>query len=232
MNERRILIVEDNTRTSALVETYLQREGFRTLAIDDGELAIAAIDRYTFVFVILDLMLPSLDGWEICRYLRTRSQVPILFLTARDEEADRVAGLEIGADDYVVKPFSPRELVARVKAILRRSENMLQPRSKVLTMGSLTLSEEKRRVMIDGRNVSVTGSEFTLLHTLMAKPGRVFSREELLDRLYPNGEPVVDRVVDVHIGKLRRKIECDSSQPSLIRTVRGIGYQLADDIIH
>lgn len=229
MKERCILIVEDDTRTAALVETYLQREGFQTLAVYDGTSAIEAIDRQSFVFVILDLMLPGVDGWEICRYLRSLSRVPILFLTARDEEVDRVAGLEIGADDYVVKPFSPRELVARVKAILRRSDHNLRPRAEVLSFGLLTLSAEKRRVTLDGRDVPVTGSEFTLLQTLMARPGRVFSREELLDRLYPNGEPVVDRVVDVHIGKLRRKIECDVNQPSFIRTVRGIGYQFADD---
>lgn len=228
-HDRQILIVEDDPKTSALVETYLRREGFSTMAVHDGHSAIRAVDRHTFSFVILDLMVPGPDGWEICRHLRKSSDVPVLFLTARDEEVDRVAGLELGADDYVVKPFSPRELVARVKAILRRPRLRDDATPEPLSFDGLTLSHEKRRVTLNGTALEVTRSEFTLLETLMSRPGRVFSREELLSRLYPGGEAVVDRVVDVHIGKLRRKIESDAARPHFIRTVRGIGYQFVEE---
>lgn len=228
-HDRQILIVEDDLKTSALVETYLRREGFATIAVEDGHSAIRAIDRYTFVFVILDLMVPGPDGWEICRYIRKCSDVPVLFLTARDDEIDRVAGLELGADDYVVKPFSPRELVARIKAILRRPRLRFGTSPGALSFDGLMLNPEKRRVTLNGTALAVTGSEFTLLETLMSRPGRVFSREELLSRLYPGGEAVIDRVVDVHIGKLRRKIEHDAARPHYIRTVRGIGYQFVDE---
>ena len=228
-DNHRILIVEDDPKTSALVDTYLRREGFETQIVADGDAAIAAVDRTTFTFVILDLMVPGPDGWDICRHIRSRSDVPVLFLTARDEEADRVAGLELGADDYVVKPFSPRELVARVKAILRRPRTRLGTARRALSCNGLELSPEKHRVTLNGNTLAVTGSEFTLLETLMSRPGQVFSRDDLLSRLYPGGEPVVDRVVDVHIGNLRRKIERDATRPFYIRTVRGIGYQFADE---
>ncbi len=235
MGERKILIVEDDLKTSRLIATYLEREGFTTEAAYDGTVAIEAVRRREFVFVILDMMLPGADGWEVCRFIRSMSQTPVLFLTARDEEIDRVTGLELGADDYVVKPFSPRELVARVKAILRRTRSSSLPLSNSPTDGELTCNDlalvpEKHEITLHGREVQATGSEFTLLHALMSAPGRVFSRRELLDRLYPDGELVVDRVVDVHIGKLRRKLESDPSQPHYIRTVRGVGYQLIEHV--
>jgi DNA-binding response OmpR family regulator len=174
-------------------------------------------------------MLPRIDGWEVCRRLRQSSDVPILILTARGEEMDRVLGLNLCADDYVVKPFSPRELVARVKAILRRGRLGREERGKVLSHEDLVLDLEKHRVNLSGRPISLTPHEFRLLQTLMANPGRVFSREELVGRLYPKQEAVVvDRVVDVHIGKLRQKIEKDPTNPRFILTVRGIGYQFAD----
>jgi DNA-binding response OmpR family regulator len=226
----RILIVEDDPKTSALVQTYLRREGFAALVVADGNSAIRAVDGNAFAFVILDLMVPGPDGWEICRHIRKGSDVPILFLTARDEEVDRVAGLELGADDYVVKPFSPRELVARVKAILRRPRPHHGMSADTLRIDGLELIPEKRRVTLKGAPLAVTRSEFTLLRTLMSRPGWVFSRRELLTRLYPDGEAVVDRVVDVHIGKLRRKIEPDVTRPHYIRTVRGIGYQFVDEV--
>ena len=228
-HDRQILIVEDDRKTSALVETYLRREGFETLAVEDGHSAIRAVDENTFAFVILDLMVPGPDGWEICRHIRQGSDVPVLFLTARDEEIDRVAGLELGADDYVIKPFSPRELVARVKAILRRPRPRGDKSADALSIDGLVLIPEKHRVTLNGAALAVTRSEYTLLKTLMLRPGWVFSRAELLRRLYPDGEAVVDRVVDVHIGKLRRKIERDAARPHYIRTIRGIGYQFADE---
>ncbi|WP_217909517.1 response regulator transcription factor [Desulfosediminicola flagellatus] len=223
-----ILIVEDDRNTSRLVETYLQREGFSTIASYDGEQALAMARSHNPGFVILDVMLPKVDGWDICRQLRKDSDVPILMLTAREEEIDRVMGLSLGADDYVVKPFSPRELVERVKAILRRTQSRPAPEQTVLTHNSLTLDPEKHKVTLSGKPVSLTSSEYKLLEALMSSPGRVFTRDELLNRFYDHGEAVIDRVIDVHIGKLRQKIEANPSQPQLILTVRGFGYQFAE----
>jgi DNA-binding response OmpR family regulator len=180
------------------------------------------------MFVILDLMLPRMDGWEVCRELRRLSNTPILMLTARGEEIDRVSGLTLGADDYVAKPFSPRELVARVKAILRRIRPAPSPSQKVRSHGGLVLDLEKRTVHFNGLPLSLTPHEYRLLQALMSAPGKVFTRSELLDHLYPMGEAVIDRVIDVHIGKLREKIEKDPARPRLILTVRGIGYQFEE----
>ncbi len=197
----------------------------------DGESALQLASDRRPMFVVLDLMLPRLDGWEVCRRLRKKSEVPILILTARDEEVDRVAGLTLGADDYVVKPFRPRELVARVKAILRRTQNRpAKETAPVLSHGGLVLDPEKQKVTLLGQRIELTHHEFRLLHALMATPGRVFSRDELLAYLYPNRESVViDRVVDVHIGKIRQKLEKDPTNPAFILTVRGSGYRFAED---
>lgn len=222
-----ILIVEDDRKTAALLALYLEREGFHTLSAYNGEDALELARTDHPIFVILDLMLPKLDGWEVCRELRRVSDVPILILTAREEEMDRVLGLSLGADDYVVKPFSPREIVARVKAILRRA-GPASSRARTLCSGDLMLDLEKRRVSLKGAPISLTLSEYRLLETLMVAPGRVFTREELLNSLYPSGEAVVDRVVDVHIGKLRQKIEADPSRPRYIETVRGLGYRFTE----
>jgi DNA-binding response OmpR family regulator len=224
-----ILIAEDDKKTAALVVLYLEREGFQTLVAHDGQQALALAARYKPGFVILDLMLPNIDGWEVCRELRRTSDVPLLILSAREEELDRVLGLSLGADDYVVKPFSPRELVARVKAILRRTRAYPSASQALLSSGDLMLDRDKRKVTLDGQPVALTPSEYTLLQALMAAPGRVFSRQELLEHLYPDGDAVIDRVVDVHIGKLRQKIETDATQPHYVLTVRGIGYQFAED---
>lgn len=223
-----ILVVEDDKKTASLVALYLEREGFKTISANDGQQALELAKRHHPIFVILDLMLPNVDGWEVCRELRHTCDVPILILTAREEEMDRVLGLSLGADDYVVKPFSPRELMARVKAILRRVRPEPSRAKGQLSHGELTLDLEKRKVTLSGRPISLTIFEYNLLQVLMTSPGRVFSREELLDRLYPHGEAVIDRVIDVHIGKLRQKIEVDLSKPRYILTVRGMGYQLAE----
>jgi len=228
-NQGTVLIVEDDRNTAALVAAYLEREGFSTVVVHDGGQAIQAADDCNPVFVILDVMLPNLDGWEICRTLRKNSDVPVLILTAREEEVDRVAGLAMGADDYVVKPFSPRELVERVKAILRRSRPASPAAAGVLSLAGLVLDPEKHRVTRDGRLVTLTSWEYKLLHVLMSSPGRAFSREELLSQCYQNSEAVIDRVIDVHIGKLRQKIEDDPAQPRFILTVRGHGYRFSDD---
>jgi DNA-binding response OmpR family regulator len=224
-----ILIVEDDKKTASLVALYLEKEGFRTIVAHDGRQALELARRHNPSFVILDLMLPLLDGWEVCRELRRSSDVPILILSAREEEIDRVSGLTLGADDYVVKPFSPRELVARVKAILRRGRLGRSDDEQVLSSGDLVLDQEKRKVTLRGQPVSLTPHEFTLLRTLMAAPGKAFTRDELLSKLYPREDvAVIDRVVDVHVGKLRQKIEKEPSNPRYILTVRGVGYQFAE----
>jgi DNA-binding response OmpR family regulator len=224
-----ILIVEDDKKTASLVALYLEREGFETVTAYDGRKALELAQRHNPIFVILDLMLPLIDGWEVCRQLRQSSDVPILILSAREEEIDRVSGLTLGADDYVVKPFSPRELVARVKAILRRGRLPAAKDKKLLSYKGLALDQEKRKVTLDGRVVVLTPHEFNLLKTLMAFPGKAFTRDELLARLYPRHEAIViDRVIDVHVGKLRQKIEKNPSDPQFILTVRGIGYQFAE----
>ncbi len=225
----KILVVEDDKKTASLIKLYLEREGFQTVIAYDGQQALKLAEQQRPIFVILDLMLPVLDGWEVCRRLRQSSDVPILMLTARGEEVDRVSGLTLGADDYVVKPFSPRELVARVKTILRRGRLEAPDHEKVLSFEELALDLEKHKVTLGERPILLTPHEFKLLQTLMTAPGKVFAREELLDRLYSHNEAtVIDRVVDVHIGKLRQKVEKDPSNPRYILTVRGIGYQFAE----
>jgi len=224
-----VLVVEDDRNTAALVAAYLEREGFSTVVVHDGGEAIRAAADCHPVFVILDVMLPHVDGWEICRTLRKSSAVPILMLTAREEELDRIAGLAMGADDYVVKPFSPRELVERVKAILRRSRQAAPQAVSILFFDGLELDPEKHRVTRDGRPVALTISEYKLLHALMSAPGKAFTREELLNQCYRHGEAVIDRVIDVHIGKLRQKIEDDPARPRFILTVRGHGYRFSDE---
>lgn len=224
-----ILIVEDDRNTSTLVRSYLEREGFSTIAAYDGEEALNLFKRHQPIFVILDLMLPKIDGWEVCRQLRSFSDVPILMLTAREEEIDRVMGLSIGADDYVVKPFSPREVVERVKAILRRARPVQPTKNKALTHHGLSLDPWKHLVTLHGHPIDLTSSEYKLLHILMSSPGRVYSRSELLNKFYPEGEVVIDRVIDVHIGKLRQKIESDPAAPRFIITVRGFGYRFTDE---
>lgn len=223
-----ILIVEDDKHIASLVDMYLKREGFNTVIAPDGQQALISARQSPPSLVILDLMLPVIDGWEVCRELRRSSDVPILMLTARDDEIDRVSGLTLGADDYVVKPFSPRELVARVKAILRRARPRSRSQQTQLRQGALLLDAERHHVTLAGRRLSLTPSEYTLLLAMMRRPGKVFSRQELLDHLYPDGDVVVDRVIDVHIGKLRHKIEPNPNAPIYVLTVRGVGYQFAE----
>lgn len=227
-SKRPILIAEDDKRTTALLSTYLEREGFSTITADNGYCALELARRHNPVFVILDLMLPRMDGWEVCREVRRSSDVPILILTARGEAHERILGFSLGADDYVVKPFSPGEVVARVKTILRRTEGGQLREKRQWSCRELVLDLEKRKVTLRGHAVSLTPSEYKLLNVLMAAAGRIFLREELLDHLYPDGEAVTDRVVDVHIGNLRQKIEADPSKPQYILTARGVGYQFAD----
>jgi DNA-binding response OmpR family regulator len=228
-DNKTILIVEDDHNTASLIALYLEREGFSALTAGNGASGLDLAGRHHPDLVILDLMIPEVDGWEVCRRLRQDSEVPVIMLTARGEEIDRVAGLTLGADDYVVKPFSPRELVARVKAVLRRTSPAVRQAEPRLIHGPVCLDLEKRRLTVDGKTVSLTPHEYALLAGLMAAPGRTFTRDELLQHLYPRGEAVViDRVVDVHIGKLRQKIEPTPAEPRYILTVRGLGYRFAD----
>ncbi len=228
--EHPILIVEDDKNTSKLVATYLEKEGFSTIAAYDGEKALHYFRLKEPGFVILDIMLPKLDGWEVCKELRKSSDVPILMLTAREEEIDRILGLTLGADDYLVKPFSPRELVERVKTILRRTlpKPNQDRQEQILSHKNLTLDPVKCKVTLNGKPIHLTTSEFKLLHILMDSPGRVFSRDLLLSKFYEHGETVVDRVIDVHIGKIRQKIEKNPVKPEFIFTVRGFGYTFVE----
>ncbi len=223
-----ILIVEDEKNIASLIDKSIRREGFHTIIAHDGERALQLAREWAPVFVVLDLMLPKTSGWEVCRQLREESDVPILMLTAKEGEVDRLFGFSLGADDYVVKPFSPRELVERIKAILRRTKNASMLRKTKLFFGNLLMEPEKHKLTRNGEPIPLTPSEYVLLLTLMSAPGRVFSRHELLTRLYQTSDAVVARVVDVHIGKLRQKIECNPANPHLILTVRGVGYRFAD----
>jgi DNA-binding response OmpR family regulator len=228
-NRRKILVVEDDRNIASLVEQYLAREGFAVLRAGDGPGGLTAARREKPALVILDVMLPGKDGWEVCRELRRDSDVPILMLTARADEMDRVVGLSIGADDYVVKPFSPRELVERVKAILRRTKLRPAAPGGVQAFGPIRLDSDKHSVTMADAPINLTPSEFKLLQTLMSYPGKVFTRGELLDRLYADGGEVIDRVIDVHMGKLRQKLEPNPSQPRYLLTVHGVGYRLSDE---
>ncbi len=226
-----VLIVEDDPKTSNLLKVYLEREGFQTRAAADGAQAVDIAQRASPALIVLDLMIPKLDGLEVCRRIRQTSDVPILMLTARVEEVDKLVGLSIGADDYVTKPFSPREVVARVKVILRRAARRPETgTAKLLVSGDLVVDETKAKVTRHGKSVSLTAIELRLLARLMRSPGTVFSRAQLLDALYPQDSVhVLDRTVDVHIGRLRDKIEPTPSQPIYVLTVRGLGYKFRDD---
>ncbi len=214
-----ILLVEDEHSIGNLIRGYLQSTGYSVVWVRTGEEALAELDRHTVRLVVLDIRLPGMDGFDVCRQIRSRSAVPIVMLTARDEEPDRVAGLELGADDYVTKPFSPRELAARIKAVLRRTDS--RPEKQTLTVGDIVVQRGAREVTVNGEPVELTGKEFDLLAWLLESPGIVFSREQLLDRVWGMTYPGGTRTVDVHVAQLRRKL----GRPDLIRTVRGAGYK-------
>ena len=222
-----ILVVDDEARIVKLVRDYLERAGFAVLSARDGETALLLARRERPDLIVLDLMLPGIDGLDVCRRLRQESAVPIIMLTARVEEADRVVGLELGADDYVVKPFSPRELVARVRASLRRAGGQIGPASIIRT-GDVELDTNTLMATVGGRPVDLTSSEFQLLAILARQPGRIFSREQLLEALHGVAFDGYDRSVDSHIKNLRRKIEPDPRRPSYIETVYGMGYRFLE----
>jgi DNA-binding response OmpR family regulator len=228
MNET-ILVVDDEPKIIRLAKDYLEKGGFRVLSEMDGLSALSTARREHPDLIVLDLMLPEMDGLDICRTLRRESAVPIIMLTARSEEADRLIGLELGADDYIVKPFSPRELVARVRATLRRAQGKVYTPG-VIRAGGLELDLKRHRASLDGKVIHLTRFEFALLSTLAQHPGQVLSRAQLLDKMYDIAAVGVDRSVDAHIKNLRRKIEEDPSNPTYIMTVYGIGYRFNDEV--
>ena len=228
MNEL-ILVVDDEARIVKLARDYLERSGFRVLSAGDGLSALASARRDQPDLVVLDLMLPGMDGLDVCRTLRRESDVPIIMLTARVEEADRLVGLELGADDYISKPFSPRELVARVRTVLRRVQgNMRTP--SLLRAADLEIDLEGHRLQRAGAPVQLSRIEFSLLAILVQHPGQIFTRAQLLDRLHGVAFEGFERSIDAHIKNLRRKLEADPAQPRYVLTVYGIGYKFNDEI--
>lgn len=224
----RILVVDDEASILQLVTYNLIRTGYEVTSAESGEEALQTAKREAFDLVLLDVMLPGMDGFEVCKEIRKSSAVPIIMLTARGEEIDRVVGFEIGADDYVTKPFSPRELLGRVKAILRRSKKGAEPtEGETLTFGTLSINFVTYEVLKDDERVDLTPTEFQLLKLLCQYPGRVFSRDELVDRVIGADFYGDVRTIDVHIRHLRAKIEADPSDPKLIETVRGAGYKFS-----
>lgn len=218
-----ILVVDDEPKVTRLARDYLEKNGFRVLTAADGQSALTLARREKPDVIILDLMLPQIDGREVCRILRRESDVPIIMLTALAEEIDQVTGLEIGADDYITKPFSVRALVARVRALLRRSGgNLMAP--KVIRLGGLEIDPEKYAVLLNGVPIKLTPNEFKLLQMLASHPGQALTREQLLDQLHAAASSI-DRSIDSHIKNLRKKLEAASGEP-MIETVYGIGYRL------
>lgn len=226
MAESRILVVEDEPSIAEIVQLYLRRAGYQVALAQDGEAALAALSRQLPDLVVLDLMLPRLDGLSVTRWLRDRSDIPIIMLTARREEADRIAGLEIGADDYVVKPFSPQELVSRVRAVLRRTRGS-EPGggSRPLEFGSLRIDPQTRLVTREGQEIVLTAKEFDMLFLLARHPRQVFSRQQILEQVWGLAEFIDPGTVTVHVRRLREKIEPDPSNPRHIQTVWGVGYK-------
>jgi len=221
-----ILVVDDEPKIVRLARDYLEKNGFRVVSAGDGQSALAMARREKPDLVVLDLMLPIIDGREVCRILRRESDVPIIMLTALGEETDQVSGLELGADDYITKPFSPRALVARVRALLRRSRGEVKA-AAIIRVGTLEIDSEKYTVTIDGKSVHLTPNEFKLLYLLASRPGQTLTREQLLDDLH-GAASSIDRSVDSHIKNLRRKLEVESNQ-NLIETVYGIGYRFIEE---
>ncbi len=223
-----VMVVDDEERLAAVVKSYLEQDGFRVVTARSGREALFLARQEKPDLIVLDVMMPEMDGYEFMRLHRQERETPIIMLTARVEDADRVLGLELGADDYIPKPFSPRELTARIRAVLRRA-GKTAPEPDLLRAGELTLDRAGHIVTVGGKRVDLTPSEFDLLATLMAAPGRAFSRLELLDRLQGTTYEGYERTIDVHVKNLRAKVELDPSKPRCIETVYGVGYRLAPE---
>ena len=222
---RRILLVEDERAIRDAVAAYLEREGYWVTPAEDGQAALDAFTKHKFDLVVLDLMLPKVSGEEVCRRIRDASDVPIIMLTAKGEEEDRIAGLELGADDYLVKPFSPRELVARVRALLRRAHVDFEPQRDRLVFGDLEVDVAGHKAFLKGEELELTASEFKLLTTLARYPGRVYSRMELVEKVLGYDFEGYERTIDSHVKNLRAKLDDDPREPTYIYTVHGVGYR-------
>ena len=225
---RTVLVVEDEMKIARLVRDYLEHAGFEVIVTGDGGSAIASARGTRPDLVVLDLGLPGRDGLDVARELRQTSNVPIVMLTARGDEADRIVGLELGADDYVVKPFSPKELVARIRAVLRRTDAAGAGGPEVLRAADVELDARRMLVSVGGRPVDLTPTEFELLATMLREPGRVFTRSQLLEAVHGVAIETYERAIDAHVKNIRRKLEPDPSRPRYVLTVRGVGYRIAD----
>jgi DNA-binding response OmpR family regulator len=225
MAETRIMVVEDEPMVAEVVERYLRRDGYRVQVVDDGREALSAAEEFAPSLVVLDLMLPGLDGFEVFRQLRERGPMPVIMLTARGEESDKLLGLELGADDYVTKPFSPRELAARVTAVLRRTGDGAGGMDGALRFGDLRIDPRTREAVSGEGPLELTAREFDLLHHLASHPGQVFSREQLLDAVWDYEFAGDSSTVTVHMRRLRTKVEADPSRPRHLKTVWGVGYK-------
>jgi DNA-binding response OmpR family regulator len=223
-----VLVVDDEPKIVQLARDYLEHAGFGVVTASDGRSALDEVRRRRPDLVVLDLGLPEVDGLDVTRAIRRDSNLPIVMLTARDDEVDKLLGLELGADDYLTKPFSPRELVARVKAVLRRTERPAEP-GDLVRAGDLTLDVPRMRAEVAGRPVDLTATEFQLLATLARQPGRIFTRSQLLDAVHGVAFEAYERAIDTHIKNLRRKLEPDPREPRYLLTVYGVGYRFADD---
>ena len=223
-----ILVVDDEPKIATLARDYLEHAGFAVLIAGDGPTALATIRQRRPDLVVLDLGLPGLDGLDVTRELRRDSTIPIVMLTARDDELDKLLGLELGADDYLTKPFSPRELVARVRAVLRRADRPPDP-DETIHAGDVVLDLPRMRAEVAGTAVDLTPTEFQLLATMAARPGRIFTRAQLLDALHGVAFETYERAIDSHVKNLRRKLEPDPRRPRYVLTVYGVGYRFADD---
>lgn len=224
MSDSRILIAEDEPSIAEVVSIYLERAGYSVQIASDGDMALSILEHSIPDLIILDLMLPKIDGISITRWLRDRSDVPIIMLTARRTEMDRIAGLEMGADDYVVKPFSPQELVSRVRAVLRRTRTQYEDELP-LRNGPISIHPQTRIVTVSDKEISLTAKEFDMLHFLVSNPKRVYSRQQLLEQIWGLSDFIDPGTVTVHIRRLREKIEYDPSNPKFIQTVWGVGYK-------
>jgi len=224
---KRILVVDDEPKIVRLVRSYLESSGFQTVTASTGREALDLFRTESPALVVLDLMLPDLDGMDVAREIRQSSPTPIIMLTARTEDVDRVAGLEIGADDYVVKPFNPREVLARVRAVLRRAERAEVPHR--IRTGTLVIDLDRHEVTRHGDRIELTPMEFEVLKALAEHPGRVFTRAHLMDALYGQTHASTERTIDTHVKNLRHKLEPDPERPTFVLTVHGVGYKLRED---
>jgi DNA-binding response OmpR family regulator len=224
---KKILVVDDEKKIVEIVKAYLEREGYQVIPAYDGKSAIESAKNQHPDLIILDLMLPEISGWDICKSIRKESETPIIMLTARDEVTDKIVGLEMGADDYITKPFDPKEVVSRVRAVLRRTEGK-QAHSNEIAIGELRINTEKRQVQRGNDSIELTPIEFDLLRTMAESPGRVYSRMQLLDEIQGDAYEGYERTIDSHVKNLRKKIEADPEHPKFITTVYGVGYKMEE----